>query len=103
MGQLLRYLDRGFDLGRAYLEAGRAAQAEGEFNRCFERRGESLALFLDDQPTFGYLPLLYYYRGRVFEELKTANFAEPYRTYLAIREKAGEDPLLADVRKRAGG
>jgi serine/threonine protein kinase/tetratricopeptide (TPR) repeat protein len=92
-----------FDLGRAYLAAGLPTQAEGEFDRCFDRRGESLSLFLDDQPTLGYLPLLYYYRGRVFEELKTANFSEAYRTYLNIRGKAGEDPLLPEVRKRVGG
>ena len=36
------------------------------------------------------------------EGLKSAGFAESYRTYLSIRGKAGEDPLLAEVRKRAG-
>ena len=34
--------------------------------------------------------------------MKSAGFAEPYRTYLAIREKAGEDPLLPEIRKRIG-
>jgi len=92
-----------FDLGRAYLEAGLFPQADSEFDRCFKRRGEALSFFLDDQPNFGYLPLLYYYRGRVWEELKTSGFADAYRTYLDIRGKAGEDPLLAEVRRRAGG
>jgi eukaryotic-like serine/threonine-protein kinase len=77
-------------------------QADSEFDRCFKRRGEALSLFLDDQPTFGYLPPLYYYRGRVWEELKTSGFADAYRTYLDIRGKAGEDPLLPEVRRRAG-
>ena len=36
------------------------------------------------------------------EGMKSAGFAEPYRTYLGIREKAGEDPLVADIRKRIG-
>jgi tetratricopeptide (TPR) repeat protein len=89
-----------FDLGRAYLEAGAFAQADSEFDRCLTRRGEALSLILDGDPTFGYLPLLYYYQGRVREGLKLAGAADSYRTYLSIRATAGEDPLLADVRKR---
>jgi tetratricopeptide (TPR) repeat protein len=91
-----------FDLGRAYLEAGAFAQADSEFDRCLTRRGEALSLILDGDPTFGYLPSLYYYQGRVREGLKLAGAADSYRTYLSIRGTAGEDPLLADVRKRLG-
>jgi serine/threonine protein kinase/tetratricopeptide (TPR) repeat protein len=89
-----------FDLGRAYLEANAFQDAVFEFDRCFKRRGEVLSLF-NEEATYGYLPPLYYYLGRVREGLKSPNFAEYYGTYLTIREKAGEDPLLADVRKRA--
>jgi eukaryotic-like serine/threonine-protein kinase len=91
-----------FDLGRAYLAANALLQADSEFDRCFKRRGEALSLFLDEEPTFGFLPSLYYYQGRTREELKTEKFAESYRTYLSIRGKAGEDPLLGEVRRRAG-
>jgi tetratricopeptide (TPR) repeat protein len=91
-----------FDLGRAELEAGALPEADSEFDRCIKRRGEALALFLEETPTYGYLPLAYYYAGRVREGMKNPNFKESYRMYLSIREKAGEDPLLADVRKRAG-
>jgi Flp pilus assembly protein TadD len=91
-----------FELGRAYLEAGAFAEADSEFDRCIKRRGETLALFLDEVPTYGYLPPVYYYQGRVREGLKSAGFAEPYRTYLSIRGQAGEDPLLPEVRRRAG-
>jgi tetratricopeptide (TPR) repeat protein len=91
-----------FDLGRAYLEAGAFTEADSEFDRCIKRRGEALSLFLDEVPTYGYLPPVYYYRGRVQEALKSGGFAESYRTYLSIRELGGEDPLLADVRKRIG-
>ena len=91
-----------FDLGRAYLAAGAALQADSEFDRCLKRRGEALALFLDEEPTVGLLPIVYYYQGRVREALKNAGFAESYRTYLAIRGKSTDDPLLADVRRRAG-
>ena len=57
-------------LGRAYLEAGAFPQADSEFDRCLKRRGEALALFLDEEPTYGYFPTVYYYQGRVREGLK---------------------------------
>jgi len=89
-----------FELGRAYLEAGRFVEADSEFDRCMKRRGEALELFQDSNPTFAYFPPIYYYQGRVREGLKSPGFAEPYRTYLGIRGKAKEDPLLADVSRR---
>ena len=91
-----------FDLGRAYLAAGQFPEADSEFDRCLKRRGEALSLFLDEEPTFGYLPAAYYYKGRVRQELKNAGFAEAYNTYLGIRGKSTEDPLVPDVRKRVG-
>jgi tetratricopeptide (TPR) repeat protein len=91
-----------FDLGRAYLETGAFTEADSEFDRCLKRRGEALALFLDEVPTYGYLPPVYYYQGRAREGMKSAGFAESYRKYLNVRGKTGEDPLLAEVRRRAG-
>jgi eukaryotic-like serine/threonine-protein kinase len=91
-----------FDLGRAYFEAGALPQADSEFEQCLKRRGEALALFLDEWPTYGYLPPLYYYLGRVREAEKSEGYAEFYRNYISIRDKATEDRLLADARKRAG-
>lgn len=91
-----------FDLGRAYLEAGQFPQADSEFDRCIKRRGEALSLFLDEEPTYSYFPTVYYYQGRVREGLRNTGFADSYRTYLGIRAKAGEDPLLPEVRRRAG-
>jgi tetratricopeptide (TPR) repeat protein len=90
------------DLGRAYLAAGAFPQADSEFDRALKRRGEALAMFMDEEPTYGFLPDVYYYQGRVREELKSAGFAESYRTYLDIRGAAGEDRLLAEVRRRLG-
>jgi tetratricopeptide (TPR) repeat protein len=92
-----------FDLGRAYLEAGAFAQADSEFDRCLKRRGEALALFLDEEPTYGYFPPVYYYQGRVREGLNNAGFAESYRAYLTFRGQSKEDPLVREVRRRAGG
>jgi eukaryotic-like serine/threonine-protein kinase len=91
-----------FDLGRAYLEMGAFTEADSEFDRCLKRRGEAMALFVDIVPTSGYFPPVSYYQGRAREGMKSAGFAESYRKYLSIRGKAGEDPLLAEVRRRAG-
>ena len=90
------------ELGRAYLQAGAFVEADSEFERCINRRGEAIELFLDDVPTYGYFPPVYYYQGRVREGLKNPEFVSSYRMYLDIRGKAGEDPLLADVHRRAG-
>jgi tetratricopeptide (TPR) repeat protein len=91
-----------FDLGRAYLEAGLFTQADSEFDRCLSRRGEALALF-NDEPSFGYLPPVYYYQGRAREGLKTERFTESYREYIKIRGASHDDPLLQEVKRRAGG
>ena len=92
-----------FDLGRAYLEAGRSCRRPTrKFDRCIKRRGEALALFLDEEPTFGYFPPVYYYQGRVREGMKNAGFADSYRAYLKVRGNSTEDPLLPEVRRRAG-
>jgi tetratricopeptide (TPR) repeat protein len=91
-----------FELGRAYLEAGQFVEADSEFDRCIKRRGEALEIFQDSVPTFAYLPPTYYYQGRVREGLKSPGFTESYRTYLDIRGKANEDPLLADIHRRLG-
>ena len=53
-----------FDLGRAYLETeGAETRADSEFDDCLKRRGEALSLFIDEEPTYGYLPVVYYYQG----------------------------------------
>src|SRR3954469_3742630 len=91
-----------FDLGRVYLEAGAFAQADSEFDRCIKRRGEVL-LLVDEEPTYGYFPLVYYYLGRAREGLQTAGYADVYREYLKIRGDSAQDRLVPDVRRRAGG
>ena len=91
-----------FELGRAYLEANAFAEADSEFDQCLRRSGEALSLFMDEVPTYGYLPPVYYYQGRVREGLKSPGFADSYRTYVSIRGQAGEDPLLPEIRKKVG-
>jgi hypothetical protein len=90
------------DLGIVYLEAGAFAEADSEFDQCLKRRGEILELFMDDMPTYSYLPPVYYYQGRDREGLKSPGFADSYRAYLSVRGKSGEDPLVPEIRRRLG-
>jgi tetratricopeptide (TPR) repeat protein len=90
------------ELGRAYLELGAFTQADSEFDRCLKRRGEALALFLDEEPTYGRFPPVYYYQGRAREGLNSTGYADSYRAYLAIRGTSPDDPLVPEARARAG-
>jgi tetratricopeptide (TPR) repeat protein len=91
-----------FDLGRAYLELRAFPQADSEFERCLKRKGEALALLVDEEPTFGYFPPAYYYQGLVREGLKNPASAESFGEYTKIRGESTEDPLMRDVRRRSG-
>ena len=91
-----------FDLGRAYLESRAFPQADSEFERCIKRRGEALSMLVDEEPTYGYFPMAYYYQGQVREGLKNPGSADSYREYLKIRGKSIDDPLLPEVRRHAG-
>jgi eukaryotic-like serine/threonine-protein kinase len=90
-----------FDLGRAYLEAGEFIRADSEFDICIKRRGEAVSM-LNEDPTYGLFPPVYYYQGRAREGLQTEGFAASYREYLKIRGNSTEDPLLPEIRRRAG-
>ena len=90
-----------FDLGRAYLELGSFLKADSEFDICIKHRGEALSL-LDEDPTYGYFPPVHYYQGLAREGMKTEGFANSYGEYLKIRGKSTDDPLLPEVRRRAG-
>ena len=89
-----------FDLGRANLGAKLYAPADSAFDRCLKRKGEALSIFLDEEPTAGYLPAVYYYQGRVREGMDSLNFADSYKAYLQIRGASKEDALAGDARKR---
>lgn len=91
-----------FELGRVYLEAGAFTEADAEFSRCLNRRGEAIELFDDNVPTYEYFPPVYYYEGRAREGMKSAGFADFYKSYLAIRGQSSDDPLVQDIRHRSG-
>ena len=91
-----------FELGRAYLDAGAFTEADSEFDQCVKRRGEAIELFMDNVPTYTYFPPVYYYQGRVREGMKSEGFADFYKTYLNIRGKSPQDPLVSEIRHRLG-
>lgn len=89
------------DMGRAYLDLGTAfAEASSEFDVCFRRRGEATSVFLDDIPSYHFLPPVYYYQGRARQGLGSPGAAESYKQFLAIKEKGAGDPLVADAQRR---
>ncbi len=90
------------DLGKAYLEAGKFAEADTELEVCVKRRGEATALFLDESPTCRLIPLASYYVGRAREGLKSPGATEAYKTFLAVKTGPG-DALVADARRRIQG
>ena len=91
-----------FDLGRAYLGMGAFSEASSEFDICMKRRGEAAAIFLDDVPSYHlYAPVLYY-QGLAHEGLKSADAAQYFRQFIAIKAKGARDPMIADARRRLG-
>ena len=90
-----------YELGRTYLEAGFLAEAFDELDTCVQRRGEAVALFLDDVPTYRYLADLHYWLARAQDGLGMAEAAaESYAAFLALRPAGG--PLAQDARSRSG-
>jgi tetratricopeptide (TPR) repeat protein len=89
-----------FLLGQAYLAAEAYTEAYSEFEACLKRRGEATSIFLDDVPSYHYLPSVYYYLGRAQEGLGSPGAADSYRTFLALKDTGDGDPLVADARRR---
>jgi len=89
-----------FDLGLAYLDAGLFVEANSEFQRCLERRGEAMELFTDDMPTYTYVAPVYYYLGRTEEGLRSPGAANSYWKFVTIQEKGDGGPLFQDAKKR---
>lgn len=88
------------DLGRAYIELSKFAEADAELEACLKRRGEATALFLDETPTYFLFPPVFYYLGRAQEGLKSPAAAESYKTFLNFKASGDKDPLVVDTRRR---
>ncbi len=88
------------DLGIAYVRANHSPEAVAEFDLALRRRGEAVALFLDDIPSIRYLAPLAYWHGVAQEGvgMKTAAL-ENYQRFLTLR-KDPNDLLVKDARQR---
>ncbi|MDJ0908422.1 MAG: tetratricopeptide repeat protein [Woeseiaceae bacterium] len=85
--------------GRAYLEAGYAAEALDELTAANDRIGEATAIFFDDLPTWRYTVELPYWLGRAQQELGlTGPSRQNYALFIARR--TGDHPLATDARER---
>jgi len=90
-----------FFLGRAYLQAEDFTAAYSEFETCLKRSGEVASVFLNDLPTYHYLPPVYYYLGRAQEGLGSEAASDSYNKFLKIKEKDdGSDLMVKDARRR---
>jgi tetratricopeptide (TPR) repeat protein len=89
-----------FDLGVAYVQAGRYPEALAQLEAAEKRRGEAVAIFLDDVPSLRYLAALPYWLARVREGLGLKSQAiVDYRRYLAVQQ-ATKTPIVGDAQAR---
>lgn len=89
-----------FYLGRAYLAINAYAEADSEFDACLRRRGEATAVFLDENPTYHLLPLIYYYDGLARAGLNSPAAKQSFQTFVLLRARQQGDPLVADALRR---
>ena len=89
-----------FDLARAYIAAEAYTDASTELETCLRRRGEATDIYIDEQQTFRYFPATYYYLGRALEGLKSAQAADAYKNFLAMKVPNAHDPMVDDAKKR---
>lgn len=87
------------ELGFIYLRGRKYVEAEAEFEKCISRRGEAAALFLDDKPSYGYFPEIYYDLASAQEGFGSPMAATNYRKFLDIK-KTKEDPLVREASSR---
>jgi tetratricopeptide (TPR) repeat protein len=89
-------------LGRSYLGAKAFPEAQAELEACFKRRGEATAVFLDENPTYHLYPPVLYDLGLAYEGLKSPEAAKSFQAFVDIKN-GGDDPLLADAKRRLAG
>ena len=86
-------------LGKAYLQAGYAAEAMAEFEAARSRRGEASAVFLDDVPTYRYLAELPYWTALAQFDIGMTDAArQNLESFLELRPNGGI--LVADAQQR---
>src|SRR5262249_31587160 len=83
-----------FVSGRAYLALGRFTEAYSEFETWLKRNGEAVSLFLDELPTFRYVPPVYLEMARAQEGLHSVKAAESYQRFLAFKTSDDERTVV---------
>ncbi len=91
-----------FVRGRAELGANSAAEALRDAEICLQRRGEATSVFLDEVPTYRYLPPVLYIKARAQDMLNNPAAVESYKSFLAIHGKARQDADVVDANRRLG-
>ncbi|HVL67582.1 MAG TPA: protein kinase [Vicinamibacterales bacterium] len=93
-----------FALGRALLQLNdREAlhQALEHFEACLRRSGEATAVFLDDIPSYHYLPPVHYHVGLAQAAIgNAAAAAQAFGKFVELKEGGDEQGLVADARRR---
>jgi hypothetical protein len=87
-----------------YLQAEDYSAAYSEFETCLKRHGEAKSLFLNDLPSYRYIPPVYYYLGRAQEEFGSEAASATFQKFLRIKKDA--DPGINEVedsKKRLAG
>jgi eukaryotic-like serine/threonine-protein kinase len=87
------------ELGLLYLRERKYVEAESEFEKCISRRGQATALFLDDQPSYGYFPEIFYYLATSQERYGSPEATATYRKFLDIKQTT-EDPLVREASRK---
>lgn len=88
--------------GKAYTDLGAFTEAYSDLEAASKRKGEAVAVLLDDVPTVRLLPYLDYELGRAQHGLGSPAARASFEKFLRARPGAENDPLVADARKRLG-
>ena len=88
-------------IARTYIALGAFTEATSELDAAATRSGDSVAIALDDVPTFRYFPQVIYYKGLAQAGLKSGAAKETFAAFLAIKQNGDEaGGLVADARRR---
>jgi tetratricopeptide (TPR) repeat protein len=90
-----------YRLGTTYEQAGYHVEAMDELDLAWRRRGEGLAVFLDDVPSYHRLVDLLYWRARAQESIgMTEPAAQSYERFIKTRDLANKDAMVDDAAAR---
>lgn len=91
-------------LGRWNLAAKRYVEASSELDACGRRLGEGLAVYIDDLPSYRFIPEFHFLKGSAELGLSPGSVPAGFKDFLAIRGAGADadDPLTRAVRAATG-